>query len=64
MNVAYDIMGDANGDGKVDLKDVSAVLRRCAGWNVSINETQADMNQDGFVTLKDAAAIIKAVSGK
>lgn len=64
MNIAFDIIGDANGDGKVDLKDVSAVVRHAAGWKVSLDEIQADLDGDGYVTLKDAAKLIRLISGR
>ena len=64
MNIAFDIIGDANGDGKVDMKDVSAVVRHAAGWKVSLDEIQADLDGDGFVTLKDAAKLIRLISGR
>lgn len=63
MNLARDIIGDANGDGKVDMKDVGVILRRATGWKVSIDESQADIDRDGYVTLRDAAKLIKLLSG-
>lgn len=61
MNLAYDIIGDTNDDGKVNIKDVSAILKHVAGWKNKINESQADIDQDGYVTTKDASSLIKKI---
>lgn len=63
MNLARDIIGDANGDGKVDMKDVAVMLRRAAGLKTAIDESQADIDRDGYVTLRDAARLIKILAG-
>lgn len=61
---AYAI-GDVNGDGAVDLKDTTVVLR--AALNIeSLTEEAwkaADLNQDGRVTLEDAVTSLKAALG-
>ena len=64
MNIGVDIMGDANRDGKVDIRDAIAVIRRAAGFKVNVDETQADMNQDGYANAADAVAIAKSVVGR
>lgn len=61
-NLATGIIGDADGDGKVNVKDIVKIMRKIAGWNVEINESQADADQDGYVTLKDTIKIIRDVS--
>lgn len=64
FNVGYDIIGDANGDGKVDLADVALMMKHVAGWRgITIDEGQADLNDDGYVTLADVSALMKRISG-
>lgn len=62
VNIAYDIIGDANSDGVVNMKDVATIIRNVAGFKVNINESQADINQDGYVNLKDVALLIRKLS--
>lgn len=47
-----------NCDGRINLKDVSNILRRSAGWQVETDTGAADYNADGEVNLRDARAII------
>ena len=58
------IAGDANEDGKVDLKDV-ILIRRCiaGGWDVDINDDNADVNADDIVDLKDVILIRRYIAG-
>ena len=58
------ISGDANEDGKVDLKDV-ILIRRCiaGGWDVKLNEINADVNDDSVVDLKDVIFIRRYIAG-
>lgn len=61
-NYAYDIIGDANNDGKVNNKDINHLLKYLAGWNISINTSQADVNQDGYITMKDINQLIRILA--
>lgn len=63
MNDGIDIMGDANGDGKVNLSDASLMMKHIAGHNVKIDAGQADFNDDGYVTLSDVAELMKSIAG-
>ena len=58
-NYAYDIIGDTNNDNKVNNKDISTLLKYLAGWNITINPSQADINQDGYITMKDVNSLIR-----
>ena len=61
-NVAYDIMGDANGDGKVNARDVTAVMRHVAlGRRSAIDESQCDFDRDGRVNARDVISLMRAV---
>ena len=58
-------VGDANGDGDVDIKDVTAIQKYCATL-IAFNEYQldaADFNSDDEVNIKDATAIQKHIAG-
>ena len=55
------IPGDINGDGTVDLKDVTLVRRLVTGYSVTANELAADVNGDGEVTMKDVVLIRRYV---
>lgn len=61
-NLAYGIMGDANGDGQVNAKDVTAAMKYLVKKKgVTINESQMDFDRDGKVTAKDVTALMKAL---
>ena len=47
------IVGDANGDGAVNMKDVLLARKYLAGIEVTIDLTAADVNGDGAVNMKD-----------
>lgn len=51
--------GDVNGDGNIDIKDVSALIDYLlTGDTEGINLANADMSQEGDVTIKDVSALI------
>ena len=58
------VIGDVNGDGDVNNKDVT-MLRRylVGGWNVSIDELAADINGDGDVNNKDVTMLRRYLVG-
>ena len=62
MNVAYSIIGDADGDGNVDMADVIRMMRAAAGWKVGIDEGQAALDKDGKVSVKDVILLMRALS--
>jgi len=63
--VEYDgLMGDSNGDGNANAKDVAAMLKMLAGQDVKVNETNSDVNGDGKVNAKDVAAMVKKLAGQ
>lgn len=64
MNLAFDIIGDANGDGKVDYEDVSDMLKYAAEWNIKLDEGQADIDLDGRVTVNDIKRLLQIEDGK
>ena len=56
-------LGDINGDGKWNAKDVAAFLQHSAGWSsATFVEENADYNQDGKVNMKDVSAMMTAIA--
>ena len=51
------LKGDANGDGKVNYRDVELTTRRLSNSNVNIDMKAADMDNDGEITLSDFSEI-------
>ena len=58
------ILGDADGDGDIGLKDVVQITRYLAGgWDVTVDLAAADVNHDGEVNLKDAVILRRYLVG-
>lgn len=57
------ITGDANGDEVVNLKDLIALARFAAGWNIEINEAVMDLNNDGKIDLDDVNYLARHLAG-
>ncbi len=57
------ILGDLNGDRKVDNKDVILLYRHIANWEQDINDNILDFNGDGYINYDDADHLLKYVSG-
>ena len=54
--------GDANGDGKINSKDVVAIMKAIVGVQVKgYNKDAADMSNDGKVNSKDVVAVMKYI---
>ena len=54
--------GDVNGDGAVNVADISAIIDVMAGTNVS-GSAAADVNGDGAVNVADISAVISIMAG-
>ena len=52
-------MGDLNRDEKVNLRDLIAMRKYIAKWNIEINEPSADCNGDGHINLSDLIMLRK-----
>ncbi len=53
--------GDANGDGKINLSDVSVILKHIAKWQIEIDPL-ADFDENGKVNLNDASLVLKYIA--
>ena len=58
-------VGDANGDGMVNIKDATLIQKFLASLETftAFDKEISDINDDGFVTIKDATAIQKKIAG-
>ncbi len=52
-------IGDANGDGAVDMKDVLMIRKFLAGLSAEINQPNADVNADKNLDMKDVLMLRK-----
>lgn len=50
-------VGDLNGDGKVNNRDLALLQRYLNGWEVTVVEVAMDINTDGKVNNRDLAAM-------
>lgn len=57
------VVGDATGDGVVNMKDVLAARKYVAGLSTDLDLVAADTNGDGKVNMKDVLNIRKIVAG-
>ena len=57
------LLGDANDDGAVNMKDVLVMRKKLAGMDVSMNAQNADVNGDGDVNMKDVLMLRKYLAG-
>ena len=57
-----EVKGDVNGDGTVDVADISTVLSFMAGTS-SVSLAAADVNNDGTVDVADISAILTIMAG-
>ena len=58
------VRGDADGDGVLNLADVTATMKYLAEWeNITIDETAADTNGSGDVNLTDVSLMLQLIAG-
>ena len=57
------LLGDANDDGAVNMKDVLVMRKHIAGLDVAMNAQNADVITDGAVNMKDVLQVRKYVAG-
>ena len=57
-------IGDANGDGSIDVADISYVIIAMSSNNGDTDISGADVNMDGVVDVADIATIIREMAAK
>ncbi len=57
------IPGDINGDGVVNTKDTTRLMRYLANWDVEVNDAALDVNGDGVVNTKDTTRLMRYLAG-
>lgn len=59
------VLGDVNGDGSVDVADISAIISVMAGVDIPcVSQSDlADVNNDGVVDVADISAVIGIMAG-
>jgi peptide methionine sulfoxide reductase MsrB len=55
------LLGDINGDGKVNAKDVTALMKALVNGKSIINFSVADINGDGKVNAKDVTELMRLI---
>ena len=62
VEILDDTVGDVNGDGKVNVSDVTALVNMILG-TIPKNEAVADINGDGKVNVSDVTALVNLILG-
>ena len=57
------IAGDINGDGKLNNKDLTRLMKYIADNETTVVKNTVDVNGDGAVTAKDLTRLLKYLSG-
>ena len=57
------IYGDADRNGKINLSDVSAMLKYAASWNIDISEAAADVDKNDEANVADVSKLLKYLAG-
>lgn len=62
------IKGDVNGDGKLNARDITLIMKKLIGWTAekypllaSYDEEMADFNGDGKINARDISGIMKKI---
>ncbi len=70
LSATAQVQGDINGDDKVDIADVNAVINAMLGKSLTPSPSPggegdpADVNGDGTVNIADVNAVINIMLGK
>ena len=60
--IVAELAGDANNDGKLDVRDAAYIARMLAQRDTEKFPAKADFNRDGKVDVRDAAAIARSLA--
>ena len=55
--------GDADGDGKVNVRDLGLIQQHLNSWNVAIHESACDVNNDGKINVRDLGCLQQYLNG-
>ena len=55
--------GDASRDGKINLSDTAAILKKIAKWDIEISYSASDIDKNGKVSLGDVSVLLKYIAG-
>ncbi len=64
LKSSVDLLGDANLDGEVNVRDCAAIAKALAKGEADTLPACADYNQDGEVSVRDAAALARVLATK
>ena len=62
FTVPEGLKGDVDGNGVINMKDLTTLQRYVNGWDVTINEANADLDDSGSINMKDVAALQKMIN--
>ena len=62
------MLGDVNGDNFINIKDISALMKYLAKWDIythypNFTLEAAEVTHDGVVNLQDATRLMKYIAG-
>lgn len=63
LDILEFLVGDINGDDKIDIKDIVLLAQYYAGWDVDINIPAMDINGDGETNIKDLVMLAQYLAG-
>lgn len=61
--LAIIFMGNVDKNNAINISDVSAMLKKIAGWSVEVDEIAADVDGSGVVNLSDVTLLLKVIAG-
>ena len=56
------LYGDVNGDGNVNMKDLTALQRWINGWNISISTENAEVTGEGSINMRDLVGLQRYIN--
>lgn len=63
VSVVNSTPGDANGDGKINVRDLGNIQQFLNGWDVELDVTASDVNGDGKVNVRDLGLLQQYING-
>ena len=64
VHATLQMVGDANGDGYVNNRDIASLQQYLNHWNVTVDKSNADLNGDTDVNNRDLSLLQKTVNGE